>query len=213
MKDLHFKFCLSIYHVDWVFSNFNCIIYFSGIYFEAAFFSLFYNLLADNIYACTLFFSSIFLLLLVTTIERWHFKYSLAVHTTVCWYWYLISFYFLDLSVFQIVFSPMYCSRHMTCARKHHLLVTLYMLKERITYWWSLIHVNSIFPFFLLSNFIRNIFMTGKLHGEWILGSGWNNDLWGGELPLASWIDGITPDNPVGSHAIIFMLYVEVPTA
>lgn len=55
--------------------------------------------------------------------------------------------------------------------------------------------------------------MTGKLHGEWILGSGWNNDLWGGELPLASWIDGITPDNPVGSHAIIFMLYVEVPTA
>ncbi|CAL9781160.1 unnamed protein product [Musa acuminata subsp. burmannicoides] len=39
--------------------------------------------------------------------------------------------------------------------------------------------------------------LRDKLHGEWILGSGWNNDLWGGELPLASWIDGITPDNPV----------------
>ncbi|THU55338.1 hypothetical protein C4D60_Mb11t05520 [Musa balbisiana] len=39
--------------------------------------------------------------------------------------------------------------------------------------------------------------LRDKLHSEWILGSGWNNDLWGGELPLASWIDGITPDNPV----------------
>ncbi|GLT75124.1 hypothetical protein SLA2020_468730 [Shorea laevis] len=33
--------------------------------------------------------------------------------------------------------------------------------------------------------------------GSWILGGGWNNDLWGGELPMASWIDNITPDNPV----------------
>ncbi|XP_004307112.1 PREDICTED: uncharacterized protein LOC101307247 [Fragaria vesca subsp. vesca] len=33
--------------------------------------------------------------------------------------------------------------------------------------------------------------------GSWILGGGWNNDLWGGELPLASWIDDITPYNPV----------------
>ncbi|WOK99095.1 hypothetical protein Cni_G07807 [Canna indica] len=38
---------------------------------------------------------------------------------------------------------------------------------------------------------------TGKPVGEWILGGGWNNDLWGGELPLASWIDSISPDNPV----------------
>ncbi|KAM7253677.1 hypothetical protein ACFE04_021831 [Oxalis oulophora] len=29
------------------------------------------------------------------------------------------------------------------------------------------------------------------------LGGGWNNDLWGGELPMASWIDDFTPDNPV----------------
>lgn len=34
-------------------------------------------------------------------------------------------------------------------------------------------------------------------HGSWILGGGWNNDLWGGELPLASWIDDITGHNPV----------------
>lgn len=33
--------------------------------------------------------------------------------------------------------------------------------------------------------------------GSWILGGGWNNDFWGGELPAASWIDDITPDNPV----------------
>ncbi|KAM5551681.1 protein LONG AFTER FAR-RED 3 [Rosa sericea] len=33
--------------------------------------------------------------------------------------------------------------------------------------------------------------------GSWILGGGWNDDLWGGELPLASWIDDITPYNPV----------------
>ncbi|KDO53578.1 hypothetical protein CISIN_1g008063mg [Citrus sinensis] len=33
--------------------------------------------------------------------------------------------------------------------------------------------------------------------GSWILGGGWNNDLWGGDLPMASWIDDITPHNPV----------------
>ncbi|KAJ7949348.1 Amidohydrolase [Quillaja saponaria] len=33
--------------------------------------------------------------------------------------------------------------------------------------------------------------------GSWILGGGWNNDAWGGDLPVASWIDDITPFNPV----------------
>lgn len=33
--------------------------------------------------------------------------------------------------------------------------------------------------------------------GLWILGGGWNNDFWGGELPSASWIDEISPHNPV----------------
>ncbi|KAK8478305.1 hypothetical protein V6N11_008890, partial [Hibiscus sabdariffa] len=33
--------------------------------------------------------------------------------------------------------------------------------------------------------------------GSWILGGGWNNDFWGGELPVASWIDEVTADNPV----------------
>ncbi|TXG60976.1 hypothetical protein EZV62_012339 [Acer yangbiense] len=33
--------------------------------------------------------------------------------------------------------------------------------------------------------------------GSWVLGGGWNNDLWGGELPVASWIDDMTPHNPV----------------
>ncbi|KAG4971067.1 hypothetical protein JHK85_037488 [Glycine max] len=33
--------------------------------------------------------------------------------------------------------------------------------------------------------------------GSWILGGGWNNDLWGGDLPAASWINDVTPNNPV----------------
>lgn len=33
--------------------------------------------------------------------------------------------------------------------------------------------------------------------GDWVLGGGWNNDRWGGELPQASWIDNITHDHPV----------------
>ncbi|KAK9283232.1 hypothetical protein L1049_011468 [Liquidambar formosana] len=36
-----------------------------------------------------------------------------------------------------------------------------------------------------------------KKQGSWVLGGGWNNDLWGGDLPVASWIDGVTPYNPV----------------
>ncbi|XP_019235567.1 PREDICTED: uncharacterized protein LOC109215900 isoform X3 [Nicotiana attenuata] len=33
--------------------------------------------------------------------------------------------------------------------------------------------------------------------GSWLLGGGWNNDIWGGDLPMASWIDSVTPHNPV----------------
>ncbi len=33
--------------------------------------------------------------------------------------------------------------------------------------------------------------------GEWILGGDWDHEMWGGELPDRSWIDSITPDNPV----------------
>lgn len=39
--------------------------------------------------------------------------------------------------------------------------------------------------------------ITGKIEGSWVLGGGWNADLWGGELPTSSWIDDITPHNPV----------------
>ncbi|XP_058079669.1 protein LONG AFTER FAR-RED 3 [Magnolia sinica] len=31
----------------------------------------------------------------------------------------------------------------------------------------------------------------------WVLGGGWNNEQWGGDLPAASWIDDITTNNPV----------------
>eukprot|EP00252_Welwitschia_mirabilis_P007513 TRINITY_DN1893_c0_g1_i1.p1 TRINITY_DN1893_c0_g1~~TRINITY_DN1893_c0_g1_i1.p1 ORF type:complete len:549 (-),score=125.51 TRINITY_DN1893_c0_g1_i1:219-1865(-) len=33
--------------------------------------------------------------------------------------------------------------------------------------------------------------------GNWILGGGWNDDNWGGELPEASWIDNVSEHNPV----------------
>ncbi|CAA7388485.1 unnamed protein product [Spirodela intermedia] len=36
-----------------------------------------------------------------------------------------------------------------------------------------------------------------KREGDWLLGGGWNNDLWGGDLPVASWIDEVTRQNPV----------------
>ncbi|XP_047321948.1 protein LONG AFTER FAR-RED 3 [Impatiens glandulifera] len=39
--------------------------------------------------------------------------------------------------------------------------------------------------------------IAGTKSGSWILGGGWNNDLWDGKLPEASWIDDITPENPV----------------
>jgi hypothetical protein len=33
--------------------------------------------------------------------------------------------------------------------------------------------------------------------GEWILGGDWDHERWGGQLPDRSWIDAVTPDNPV----------------
>ncbi|KAF9591655.1 hypothetical protein IFM89_005236 [Coptis chinensis] len=39
--------------------------------------------------------------------------------------------------------------------------------------------------------------VADKHQGSWVLGGGWNNDRWGGDLPVASWIDEITPNNPV----------------
>jgi len=33
--------------------------------------------------------------------------------------------------------------------------------------------------------------------GTWILGGDWDHTNWGGELPKRSWIDSVTPDNPV----------------
>ncbi|XP_076939973.1 protein LONG AFTER FAR-RED 3-like isoform X1 [Bidens hawaiensis] len=47
--------------------------------------------------------------------------------------------------------------------------------------------------------FIRKVKEAVKnmKEGSWLLGGGWNNDLWGGELPSASWIDDITPHHPV----------------
>ncbi|GAQ83501.1 amidohydrolase family protein [Klebsormidium nitens] len=36
-----------------------------------------------------------------------------------------------------------------------------------------------------------------KREGEWILGGGWDHELWGGELPDMRWIDDVAPESPV----------------
>ncbi|KAM0930699.1 hypothetical protein ACQ4PT_000792 [Festuca glaucescens] len=36
-----------------------------------------------------------------------------------------------------------------------------------------------------------------KHPGQWVRGGGWNNDFWGGDFPVAAWLDDISPDNPV----------------
>ena len=33
--------------------------------------------------------------------------------------------------------------------------------------------------------------------GQWIVGGGWNEMLWGGEVPTAAWLDEAAPANPV----------------
>jgi predicted amidohydrolase YtcJ len=40
-------------------------------------------------------------------------------------------------------------------------------------------------------------FMRGLEPGEWIVGGDWDHEMWGGELPDKSWIDGGTLANPV----------------
>lgn len=47
--------------------------------------------------------------------------------------------------------------------------------------------------------FIRRIGEYAKTlsPGEWITGGDWDHENWGGELPDKSWIDSVTPDNPV----------------
>lgn len=50
-------------------------------------------------------------------------------------------------------------------------------------------------------------------HGSWILGGGWNNDIWGGEPPMASWINDVTLHNPVRKYIVFinclnFKIYI-----
>lgn len=33
--------------------------------------------------------------------------------------------------------------------------------------------------------------------GEWLLGHGWAEANWGGELPSITWVDHVTPRNPL----------------
>ena len=40
-------------------------------------------------------------------------------------------------------------------------------------------------------------YAEGLEEGEWILGGDWDHEMWGGELPDRSWIDEVTPRNPV----------------
>ncbi|MEK7265282.1 MAG: amidohydrolase [Pseudomonadota bacterium] len=47
--------------------------------------------------------------------------------------------------------------------------------------------------------FVRRIadYAKSRPKGEWILGGNWDEEKWGGYLPDRSWIDAVTPDNPV----------------
>ncbi|MEP6999745.1 MAG: amidohydrolase, partial [bacterium] len=49
------------------------------------------------------------------------------------------------------------------------------------------------------AEFIRRIkaFATTVPAGTWILNGDWDHTNWGGELPERSWIDSVTPNNPV----------------
>ncbi|HEX9484226.1 MAG TPA: amidohydrolase, partial [Gemmatimonadaceae bacterium] len=49
------------------------------------------------------------------------------------------------------------------------------------------------------AEFIRRIkaFATTVPKGTWIFNGDWDHTNWGGELPQRSWIDSVTPDNPV----------------
>ena len=49
------------------------------------------------------------------------------------------------------------------------------------------------------AEFIARIkaFASALAPGVWITGGDWDHQNWGGELPQASWIDSVTPNNPV----------------
>jgi predicted amidohydrolase YtcJ len=49
------------------------------------------------------------------------------------------------------------------------------------------------------ADFIARIkaFAATQPAGTWITGGDWDHQNWGGELPQRSWIDSVTPDNPV----------------
>jgi hypothetical protein len=40
-------------------------------------------------------------------------------------------------------------------------------------------------------------FAAERPAGTWIIGGDWDHEQWGGELPSRTWIDSVTPDNPV----------------
>jgi predicted amidohydrolase YtcJ len=45
-------------------------------------------------------------------------------------------------------------------------------------------------------------FATSTSPGTWITGGDWDHENWGGELPRADWIDGVTPEHPVMVHRL-----------
>lgn len=44
--------------------------------------------------------------------------------------------------------------------------------------------------------------------GEWIIGGSWDHQNWGGEFPVASWIDSVTPENPVWLNRLDGHMYL-----
>ncbi|CAK7336519.1 unnamed protein product [Dovyalis caffra] len=57
--------------------------------------------------------------------------------------------------------------------------------------------MDSCFTVYLFDVIVCKQIASDLKQGSWVLGGGWNNDLWGGELPMASWLDDFTAENPV----------------
>lgn len=118
--------------------------------------------------------------------------------------------YHLGIYVVIIQMIVLYC---LYLVQDVHVLL-LISLRGKLVRRFLLIFPSSLLICFILSLYIKvGVFFLCLVQtfldrppGTWLLGGGWNNDLWGGELPVASWIDDITPQNPVSVFIILNVL-------
>ena len=44
---------------------------------------------------------------------------------------------------------------------------------------------------------IVKLYLINSQAGSWVLGGDWDHHMWGGQLPDKTWLDSVSPDNPV----------------